>query len=236
MCSTRLPGKAMMDIFGKPMLGRVIDRIKRCKSVSEVIVATTTESSDERIERYCAEQGIGCYRGSQDNVLDRYYKASKLHTADAIVRITSDCPLIDPVITDRVISAYVNNNQKYLGASNVIKRTFPRGLDTEVFSFNAIEYAWKNAKDKPHLEHVTKYLYENEKEKILSVENPRDYSSYRWTVDELDDLRFARSIYEGLSDKEGLFLMNDIIDFLAKNKELLKINENVKQKEEGSKQ
>lgn len=232
MGASRLPGKVLMNIAGRPMFWHVVNRLQYSKIISKVVIATTTNKRDDLIEKFCRKEGIDCYRGSEDDVLDRYYQASIFYKADAIVRITSDCPLIDPTVSERVISTYLKNINKIDGSSNVINRTYPRGLDTEVISFSTLERIWNEGKEDYQREHVTVYAYEHPSLfNLQSVENNSNLSDLRWTVDEEDDLKFVREIYKRLYHKEkDVFLMDDVIEVLKREPQLLKINKYVKQK------
>jgi len=232
MGSTRLPGKAMMDILGMPMLGRVISRLKLCSLIEDIVVATTERTEDDLIEQFCQNQNTLCFRGSEMDVLGRYYQAALRYKAQTVVRITSDCPLIDPQVVDKVIAAYQKNVSHASGASNVIERSYPRGLDTEVISMDALEKSWKESQKPHHREHVTSFVYEHPKLfKMQSVKNNEDLSHFRWTVDEVDDLRFVREIYQMMLKRgQEQFFLNDIVALLKDNPDLIKINEAVRQK------
>ena len=231
MGSTRLPGKVLMKIEGKPMIWHVIDRLKRSKLIDLLVVATTTNKEDDPLEFFLKKAGINFYRGSEQDVLGRYYQAALIFHSDVIVRITGDCPLIDPGITDDVISAYLKRQHEYDGASNVICRTFPRGLDTEVFSFLVLKKMWKKAKRPLDREHVTPYLYRHSNIfKMLSVKNCKDFSTLRWTVDEVSDLHLIKSIYKNLYLKKRIFGFNTVINLLKSKPRLATINSHVKQK------
>jgi spore coat polysaccharide biosynthesis protein SpsF len=231
MGSERLPGKVLMDIAGRPMLWHVINRIKHSRYIDKVIIATTINKDDKQIEDFCKTYNIDFYRGSEDDVLDRYYQTATLWNADIIVRITSDCPLIDSGVVDKVICSYLKNKNNFNGSSNVIKRTYPRGLDTEVISFSALERVWNDAKKDYQREHVTIYIYEHAgKFKLYSVENDKDLSHYRWTVDEKKDLKFVREIYKLLYREENIFSMNDILGLLKIKPHLEEINKDIEQK------
>ncbi|MDD1665167.1 MAG: glycosyltransferase family protein, partial [Methanomicrobiales archaeon] len=157
--STRLPGKVLMDIAGEPMLARVMERAGRAKTLDEILVATTTESADDGIVSLCEEREWECFRGSEADVLDRYYQAAHAYHADHIVRITSDCPLIDPGVVDRVVSEFLERQPGVDYACNFLpRRTYPRGLDTEVMTFHALERSWREDGNPAHREHVTQYI------------------------------------------------------------------------------
>lgn len=198
--SSRLQGKAMLDICGKPMLGRVIDRVKM--ALDNIVVATP----DAEIAKFAETQGVSWFIGSENDVLDRYYQAAKAFNVDPIVRITSDNPLLDPAIIKKVIEFYEKNNFDYV--SNAHPHTYLVGLDVEVCSFKMLERAWTESSDPYDREHVTPYLYRHGLFRVGNVENDIDLSHLRWTVDYQEDLDFAREIYSKLG---GNFTMGDIL-------------------------
>ncbi|HLD89001.1 MAG TPA: UDP-2,4-diacetamido-2,4,6-trideoxy-beta-L-altropyranose hydrolase [Candidatus Nanoarchaeia archaeon] len=231
--STRLPKKVLLDISGKPMLVHVIDRVKMAKKVDEIIIATTTNKKDDVVVNIAKKEEVNFFRGSEEDVLDRYYNAAKQSRADLIVRITSDCTLIDPEIIDRIIGKFQNvfENKKADYASNVHERTFPRGLDVEVFSFKALEKSFKEAKDPVYREHVTAYIYRHpEIFKICSLKASNEYFApeLRFCVDTKEDLALIRKIYEKLY-KKGFVETRKAI-WLVKKDKLYKINEMIEQK------
>ena len=229
MGSTRLPGKILKKINDKAILDYVIDRLRFCKRLDNIVLATSTSREDDILEQYSIEKKIDYFRGSEEDVLSRYYHTAKKYKADIIVRVTSDCPLIDPEIVDNVINKHISNKADY--TSNVIKRTYPRGLDTEVFNFDVLSEAYKNANDKYQQEHVTSYMIEHpEKFKLQNIEAKGKLKrpDIRITVDTEEDFELIKKIllhFEGIS-----FKAEDVIDFLDKNPELYEINKNVIQK------
>ncbi len=228
--SSRLPGKILMDISGKPMLWHIVNRLGRSRLIDKIVIATTASAGDNAVEEFCEKHGIDCHRGSENDVLDRYYSAAEAYKADAVVRITGDCPLIDPVVVDETISAYLDDGASDM-ASNVITRRYPRGLDTEVISFKALKRAWNDARKDHQREHVTAYIYENIKMfNVRSVENKADLSHLRWTVDEKKDMELVREIYKRLYRKNGAFLTGDILKILKREPKLNEVNKNIKQK------
>lgn len=231
MGSTRLPGKVMVKIEGKPLLCHVIKRVEDSKQIMQIIVATTNLPEDDIIEAFCNKIGIECYRGSSDDVLDHFYRAALKYGADVVVRITADCPLIDPKIIDKAVGLFLKSDADYL--SNTLKPTYPDGVDVEVFSFKALERAWKEAKLASEREHVTPYIIKNSHIfNLINLKNERDLSSYRWTVDEERDLIFVREIYKRLyRNKNTIFYMEDILSVLNKEPHLVKINEGIKRNE-----
>jgi spore coat polysaccharide biosynthesis protein SpsF len=228
MGSTRLPGKVMKDIGGETMLARVVGQARRAKLLHELVVATTINPTDEAIVDECQRLHVAVYRGNEDDVLDRYYQAATLHRGDTIVRITSDCPLIDPTVVDKVIGAFLAEAPDY--ASNVIERTYPLGLDTEVMSMSTLTRAWQGARQAYERVHVTPYIYENpELFRLLHVKAQADYSHHRWTVDMPEDLAFVRAVYRRLGNDE-YSSWEDVLDLLEKDPSLAQINSHIRQK------
>jgi spore coat polysaccharide biosynthesis protein SpsF len=232
MGSTRLPKKVLADIEGHPMLWHVIERAKNAKKADKVIVATTDLPEDKEIIKIAESCGVESYAGSENDVLDRYYMASKKIDADIIVRITGDCPFIDPEIIDKTIEYFKQNEFDYVSighiASNNRASNYPDGLDTEVFSFSALEKAHKEAKMFSEKEHVTPYIWKNPQIfKIATLDSNKDYSQMRWTVDEERDLKFVKEVYKKLYPTKKIFLMQDILSLLQKNPEIENINNTI---------
>jgi spore coat polysaccharide biosynthesis protein SpsF len=202
MGSTRLPGKVLMDLAGQPMLARVVERARRASRVDEVVVATSTLPGDDAIEALCRARGWACFRGSEGDVLDRYYHAARAHEADVVVRVTADCPLLDPELVDDVVAALLADpGHQY--ASNVHpRRTYPRGLDCEAMRAGALARAWREASAPVEREHVTPYLW-HQPELFLpaSAAGHEDHSSERWTVDTPEDLELVRRLYGALGEE-----------------------------------
>ena len=231
MGSTRLPRKVIKEILGKPVILWDLDRVSISKLIDEIVVAIPYGEENDVIVDTIKEYNdkIVTTRGSENDVLDRYYKAAVQTNADVVVRITSDCPLIDPVVIDNVIEHFLDNDCDY--CSNSLIRTYPRGLDTEVFSFKALETAWNEAKKDYEREHVTPYIIENpDKFKLLNVANDIDLSHLRWTLDTKDDFEFINAVYQNIYPNEEMFLMSDILSLLDAKPELIKINQHIKQK------
>jgi len=230
MGSKRLPGKVLLDLGGEPMLVRVVARTRRAKLIDKVVVATTSQPDDEAIGSLCVSQGWPYYRGSEADVLDRYYQAAVAHQADVIVRITSDCPMIEPKIVNRVVQEFLVRQPEVDYASNVLlRRTFPRGLDTEVIRFGALERAWREDTNPAWREHVTPYIHRQpEFFGLYNVTNVSDSSHMRWTVDTSADLAFVRRIYDHFGHDH--FSWQEVLVLLAKHPAWLNINRTVKQK------
>ena len=221
MGSTRLPGKVLMRISGEPILWHVVERLKKSELIDKIVIATTITRDDLAIVKFCQENNITYFRGFEEDVLDRYYQAAKVNRAAIIVRITADCPLIDPDVVDKTIRYYMDSKGKFDYVSNILKRTFPRGLDTEVFGFEVLRKVWKEAKKGYEREHVTVYIYEHPKIFWLgNLENKNNLSGMRWTVDERKDFEFVNEIYKRLYKRRNIFYMNDVVRLLEKEPSL----------------
>lgn len=254
MSSSRLPGKILADIAGQPMLQRVFVRTSRSASVSETVFATTTDPSDDPVAEYCDFSGIPFTRGSLYDVLDRYYQTAKSAQADVVVRITADCPVIDPELIDDVVNTVISeqssvNSEPFDFVCNRLPppyhRTYPIGLDIEACTFNALEQAWKKAKEPQHREHVMPYLYEGvelitDNRSLQTGTSPRgyniallhhttDFGDYRWTVDTPEDLEFMRQVYARFDGRDD-FSWKEVLDLVHDNPELMKINAGVQHK------
>ncbi len=226
--STRLPDKVMMPLAGKPLLVRMVERVQYSRLKGTVVVATSTEPSDDIIEKLCKENNIAVFRGSLKDLLDRHYRAAKQFSADVVLKIPSDVPLIDPEIIDRVISFFLDNKNKFDYVSNLHPPTYPDGNDVEIMTFAALENAWKNATKDFEREHTTPYLWENaDKFRIGNVEweTGKDYSmTYRFTIDYKEDYDFIKQVYDELFNSNPRFGLNDILNLLEKKPELFSIN------------
>lgn len=226
--STRLPGKALKEILGKPMLAWEIERVKLSKKIDKIVVATTDKKEDNTIAELAKKAKVSCYRGSEKDVLDRFYHAAKEVSAKTVVRLTGDCPLMDPQVIDEVVEHFIKNPSiDYMGTPS----NYPEGLDTEIFSFSSLETAWKNAILPSEREHVTPYFKNHpEKFKGLSWTNGKeDFSKMHWSVDTAADFTFVTEIFTRLSsdsaNQQKTFYKNDVLALLKKHPELLKINE-----------
>lgn len=231
MGASRLPGKPLKEVMGRPLLSYQLERLRASKLANKIIVATTIDPSDHAIEQLCQKEGIACFRGNALDVLDRYYQAAKFYGADVIVRITGDCPLIDPQIVDQVIKYYLDSLPQYDYVSNSLERTYPRGLDTEVFSFELLEQAAKQAKNQEEREHVTPYFYQHpERFSLGSVKQGIDLSFHRWTVDTPEDLRLISQILMELYPQKSAFDTQDILKAFENHPDWIKINAHIVQK------
>lgn len=217
MGSRRLPGKTLADLLGRPMLARVVDRVRQARTVDRVVVATSNGAADDKIAEFCWSEKILCFRGSEDDVLDRFYGAATEHDADVVVRITADCPLIDPGVMERVIERFRRGDCDY--ATNALRYTYPDGLDTEVFSMAALEQAWREARKQSEREHVTPYLRSG-KFRVVNVESDVPLEKrQRWTVDHPADLEFVRGVYSAFGGKTD-FTYQDVMQLLKERPQL----------------
>ncbi len=222
MGSTRLPGKMMKDINGTPMVQFVVESVKKTKKVDEVWLATTVNPEDEVLARWAEENNVLLYRGSSDDVLDRYYQTGKLAGADVIVRVTGDCPLIDPSVIDQVVEEFLKGGADYV--CNTQPPTFPDGLDVEVCSFAAIEKAWKEAELSSEREHVMPYIWKHpELFRIKNVVHDPDWSHYRLTLDTVEDFELIGKVIIECK-KQNAYNMNTVIKILTEHPEWLDIN------------
>lgn len=225
--STRLPNKVLSNIAGHELIWHIIERIKKSNQIDKIIVATTKNSKDDLLVEWAIKNSILSFRGSEDNVLERYYEAATHFKADTIIRITADDPFKDPEIVDQVV-LYHKKTQSDVTTNNN-PPTFPEGLDVEVFSYAALKIANEKSEDSFEKEHVTQYFYRNaDKFKISNYSNTENLSHLRWTLDTLDDLHFAKEIYKELYVENKCFLFNDILSLLKAKPYLTDINKNVK--------
>jgi spore coat polysaccharide biosynthesis protein SpsF len=227
--STRLPGKVMLSLCDKPVLGHVVDRVSASKLIEKVIIASTVDNRDDCIEKWCNRNQVDCFRGSENNVVERYLNAALKYKADIIVRITSDCPVIDPNIIDVIIEKFLENNVDYAFLSG----DFPDGLDCQVFSIKALLDTYHRAKKKSEFEHVGLHIETNDLGlyKTLPIKLFKDMKHYRWTLDNLEDYHLLVEIFENLYIKNKHFNTADIILLFEKNPKLLKINSQIKRNE-----
>jgi spore coat polysaccharide biosynthesis protein SpsF (cytidylyltransferase family) len=233
MGSTRLPEKVLMDIGDRPMLWHVYERASRAALVNDVVVATSTESGDDAVESYCERNDIPCFRGSEEDVLERYYGAARDVGADTVVRVTADCPFLSPPVVDQAVGRYHASGTEYV--TNIIEYTYPDGLDVEVFSFEALETAHEHASQPEEREHVTVYIRESGDFETENVENPIDMTRYevvdegtlpRWTVDYPEDMEFVREVYDRLTPRgHWVFDQQSVFELLEREPELAAIND-----------
>jgi len=229
MASSRLPGKVLENICGHPMLYWVVTRAAEAKLIDEIIVATTLDNSDDLISKWCLDHNINCFRGDGFDVLDRYYQTAKNYQADVVVRLTADCPLIDPDLIDEVVSVFFEKAVDF--AANRLPppytRSYPIGLDIEVASFSALEKAWYQASLPFEREHVMPYLYSvKDRFSTIILDAEKDYSDRRWTVDTPEDLEFIRALFNKLNCRLD-FTWHEVLSILEENPELEDINAGV---------
>ena len=247
MASSRLPGKILADIAGQPMLQRVFIRTSRAATVTRTIFATTTDASDDPVAEYCDFSGIPFTRGSQFDVLDRYYQAAKHAKADVVVRITADCPVIDPALIDDVVNTLLEGEYDFVCNRLPLPwhRTYPIGLDVEACTFKVLAKAWKSAKKPQHREHAMPYFYEGVELttvnrqlqtglsprgfRIALLNHTTDFGDYRWTVDTPEDLEFMRQVYAHFDGRDD-FTWQGVLDLVHDNPDLMKINAGVQHK------
>ena len=227
--SSRLPNKILLPLSNAPLLYRMYERVAASKLKGTIVIATTTDKSDDQVEELCKNYELNSFRGHPTDLLDRHYQAAKILNADVVVKIPSDCPLIDANVIDRVLQFYLDNSDRYDYVSNLHPATYPDGNDVEIMSFKALMNAWENAIIELELEHTTPYLWENlDKFRIGNVvwESGLDYSmSHRFTIDYEKDYNFIKQVYDELYLINNKFTLEDILDLLNRKPELKKINE-----------
>jgi len=231
MTSTRLPAKVMKQVLGKPLLEYQIERLKRVKLADQIVVATTINDTDQPIIDLCDRLSIPCYRGSEEDVLARYHGAAIANQADIVVRVTSDCPVIDPQVIDQAIQFYIDSHPKYDYVSNCLEGSYPRGMDTEVFTFKVLDEAFYQATAQSDREHVTPFIYrQSNRYKLRQVNYFENQGDYRWTVDMPEDFELIKKIIENLYPFKPDFTLEDCLALLFQNPEWNMINKHIQQK------
>lgn len=232
MGSSRLPGKVLRPLAGRPMLGRIVDRVRACPAVATVVVATSDREGDEPIRQLCAAERIDCFAGSELDVLDRFYRAAVMYRGDPLIRITADCPLVDPELLGKLVALFGEGGYDHVGVATGAGALFlgqgryPDGLDAECFSFAAIERAAREATSPPDREHVTPYIWRHkDRFRCGQLTSPVDYSQMRWTVDTEADFELMARIYEALQLDSRPFGMKDVLRYLAAHPKLAATNE-----------
>jgi spore coat polysaccharide biosynthesis protein SpsF len=227
--STRLPNKVLMPLAGKPLIIRMLERVCKSENTGKIVVAVTEEKSDDELADICKAEGYTVFRGHTADLLDRHYKAGLKHNADAVVKIPSDCPLIDSQVIDKVISLFISNKDKYDFVSNLHPATYPDGNDVEIISMQSLEKAWKEAEKNFEREHTTPYLWENPglfRIGNIEWETGLDYSmTHRWTIDYWEDYLFIKEIFEALYKENSDFGLYDILKYIRLHPEVRAINE-----------
>lgn len=232
MASTRLPGKIMKKVLGKTLLEYQLERLSRVKQADQVVIATTDHGEEEPIVELCQRLGFSYFRGAEEDVLARYYGAATKFGAEVVVRITSDCPLIDPAVVDKVIGFYLAHQEEYDYVSNTFPElTYPRGMDTEVFAYKVLKEAYQEAKDQPEREHVTIFIKRRpERYRIKNLPYVKDYSHYRWTVDTPEDFALIEKMITALYPVNPHFTLEDCLLLMEEHPEWVKINAGIQQK------
>jgi spore coat polysaccharide biosynthesis protein SpsF len=229
MTSTRLPGKVLLPLAGEAMLTRLLERLRRVQRAHGIVIATTTNTTDDAITELCAKLNVPCHRGSEHDVLSRYADAARLHGADVVVRITADCPLIDPALIDQVIATYEAGDTDYV--SNMLPPTWPYGMAVEVFSAGALAQAHTEATQAAEREHVTPFLYWHpERYRLRNVASPVDLSQHRWTVDTPEDYALVSRLFEHLMPTHPQFTQADVLALLEQHPDWIALNQHIQQK------
>jgi spore coat polysaccharide biosynthesis protein SpsF (cytidylyltransferase family) len=224
MGSSRLPGKVLLDLEGMPLIQRIVNKVL-CSNVDEVVVATTKSVNDDKLVKWCKGNSVSFFRGSECNVLERYYECAKFYDADNVVRVTSDDPFKDPLVINKAIDILIDGQYDYV--SNTIHPTFPEGVDIEVFTFNTLERCFNNATLDSEKEHVTPYIWKNDSDfSLYNFTYKRDLSLLRWTIDYKEDLDFSKAVYKHLKNKE-CFSMEDVLSILKQYPELYDLQKSV---------
>ena len=231
MTSTRLPGKVMKIVCGKPLLEHFINRLKRVKFADQIVIATTINDIDNQIVDLCKKLEISYYRGSEEDVLGRYYETAVEYGGDIIIRITSDCPVIDPEVVDYLINFFANNIEKYDYVSNTLERSYPKGMGAEIVSFKALKEAHFNAYDPFDREHVTPFIKKRPQQfRLYNILYKADMSRFRLTIDTSEDMELISKIFESLYYQNTFFSLNDIFSLLDRKPEWVAINAHIEQK------
>ncbi len=231
MNSSRLPGKVLKKVLDRPLLEYELERLKRARLVNEIVVATSDRPGDDVLEAFCADRRILCVRGPEEDVLARFYQAASLRAADVVVRVTGDCPLVDPEVVYRTVQMLLEGADRYDYVCNFFPRSFPRGLDCEALPFRVLENVWKKVSDKKEREHVTSHIYTRPLEfRIGNIGNTPDRSAHRWTVDTPEDFDLIEKILIALYPVKPAFNFKDVLELLSAHPEWAGINQSVQQK------
>ncbi|MBN9654819.1 glycosyltransferase family protein [Halobacillus sp. GSS1] len=233
MGSTRLPGKVLKQVNGKTLLEYQIERMLRSKKINQLVVSTSKKELDDPIIELCRDLKVDTFRGSEKDVLGRFYETCEHYKADVVVRMTADCPFIDPDVMDKVISYFLDHHPYYMYVSNTRSRSYPRGMDTEVFTYEVLKDAYMNANSPHDLEHVTPFIVKRVgPSAVAQVSHDIDLSHHRWTVDTPEDFQFVSKVLDCLYPTNPTFTFQDVLGVLERNPEWVEINRQVKQKEE----
>ena len=230
MTSTRLPGKVLQPVLGKPLLVYEIERLRRCQLADLLIVATTVNATDDPVVALCDALKVPVYRGSEGDVLSRYYETAVQYGVETVVRVTADCPIIEPTVVDAVIERFLSANGSLDYVSNTLVRSYPRGLDVEAFSASVLKQAHQEATDNAHREHVTPFFYtQPERFRLASVVADTDWRQHRWTVDTPEDFELISRVLTALYPTNPNFQLADVLHVLEQNPEWPLLNAHVEQ-------
>ncbi len=228
MGSERLPGKVLLDMGGETVLGRVVQRLRGARLLEQIVVATTVLPGDDAIEQECVRIGVACFRGSSEDVLDRYYRAAQTMASEFIVRITADCPVIDPALVDESIGRFRAESVDYCATD--VPATIPRGNDVEVFTMAVLQQCWREGHEPYQREHVTPYIYEHPAIfRLAAITSELDCRQYRWTLDTQEDYEVLCEIYKEFHNQNA-FGWPEIVELMSRRPELLQWNAKVMQK------
>ena len=226
MGSTRLPGKVLADIEGKPLIWHIFNRLQKISLISEVVISTTNQSTDKPLIEFAKKENIAYFAGSEDDIIDRIYKTGEKFSCDILVKINADCPLIDIELIENGINLFLSSKNKPDLITNCVEETFPEGMQYSIFNFNVIKKIWLTLKESFWREYFYRFMIENKNNfSIINIKNEKDLSKLRWTVDYQEDLEFVKKIYSKLYSKNQFFGMNEILNLLDKNPEIRKIND-----------
>ena len=225
LTSTRLPGKVLRPILGRPLLWHIVHRLGHARLVERIVIATARGEANRPIVDFAREHGIACYAGSEDDLLDRLYQAARRYAATTVVKVTGDCPLVDPGVVDRVVGYYLEHRDRFDCVGNFTPPTYPHGLEVAVFSMAAVERGWREVTDPFWREWATMSFFDHpEKYRLGNVAHHEDLSHLRWTVDYEDDLAFVTKVYERLYREDKIFGMEEVLELLRRHPELMEIN------------
>ena len=228
--SSRLPGKVMLKLGNKIILRHMIDRMKVAKKLDNIVVATSLNPNDDVLYEYCRQNSIDCYRGDENDLIDRYYTISKKINCDVIARFGADCPLIDPKIIDKVITIYLENDFDFVSNHGPPPKTYPEGMTLDVYSANILCEAFHDAKKPSEREHISPFFWNNPKRyRLHRVDYHTDISKYRLSLDYSEDFELIQIIFKKLYNENVIFSLEEIIQFLEKNPKIKKINSHIEQ-------
>jgi spore coat polysaccharide biosynthesis protein SpsF len=232
MGSSRLPGKVMADVIGKPLIWHMYQRLKHISLISNIVISTTKNNEDKKLIEFAKSEGIQSFAGDENDIIDRLYQTGKKFKSTILVKINADCPLIDPKLIEKGIKIYLKSPEKPDLVTNSLNDTFPEGMQYGIFNFDTIEELWKTIKDPFWREYFFRYIIEHEEKfKIIGIQNEDDLSELRWTVDYKEDLEFVNKIFNELYEKNPYFSMEEILEIIKKNPKISKINQKYSSKD-----